>query len=108
MGLAGTFSGGKSRRQTIMRMVESESFTPEEVWKYLTGQNVFTNRERITKMIEKDGQAILGRLKGYLSKSSQQETKIKIKWNWVNNTYKNKPNDKKEKLYLLGIPKKTQ
>ncbi|NLD20736.1 MAG: hypothetical protein GX663_10965, partial [Clostridiales bacterium] len=122
MGLAGTFSGGKSRRQTIMRMVESESFTPEEVWKYLTGQNVFTNRERITKMIEKDGineaysWEVEQKKKGYLSEESYPtRDALKIKYGIsgsitdIENIAKINQMTKREKsIFIRGYSEKTQ
>ncbi len=122
MGLAGTFSGGKSRRQTIMRMVESESFTPEEVWKYLTGQNVFTNRERITRMIEKDGineaysWEVEQKKKGYLSEESYPtRDALKIKYGIsgsitdIENIAKINQMTKREKsIFIRGYSEKTQ
>jgi hypothetical protein len=122
MGLAGTFSGGKSRRQTIMRMVESESFTPEEVWKYLTGQNVFTNRERITRMIEKDGISdaysweLEQKKKGYLSEDSYPtRDALKLKYGISGsvtsgeNIKKINGMTKKERsIFIKGYSEKTQ
>jgi hypothetical protein len=122
MGLAGTFSGGKSRRQTIMRMIESESFTTEEVWKYLTGQNVFTNRERITKMIEKDGineaysWEVEQKKKGYLSEESYPtRDALKIKYGIsgsitdIENIAKINQMTKREKsIFIRGYSEKTQ
>lgn len=122
MGLAGTFSGGKSRRQTLMRMIEAESFTPEEVWKYLTGQNVFTNKERITMMIEKDGISdaysweLEQKKKGYLSEESYPtrdalKTKYGITGSITNNENIlriNRMTKEEQRIFIEGYSEKTQ
>lgn len=122
MGLAGTFSGGKSRRQTLMRMIEAESFTPEEVWKYLTGQNVFTNKERITRMIEKDGISdaysweLEQKKKGYLSEESYPtrdalKTKYGITGSITNNENIlriNRMTKEEQRIFIEGYSEKTQ
>lgn len=122
MGLAGTFSGGKSRRQTLMRMIEAESFTPEEVWKYLTGQNVFTNKERITRMIEKDGISdaysweLEQKKKGYLSEESYPtrdalKTKYEITGSITNdeNILRiNRMTKEEQRIFIEGYSEKTQ
>jgi len=55
MGLAGTFSGGKSKRQTLARMVRNETVTPNDFWRWITGQEVPTNKERVQRVIDTDG-----------------------------------------------------
>ena len=122
MGLSGTFSGGKSRRQTLMRMIEAESFTPEEVWKYLTGQNVFTNKERITKMIEEDGISdaysweLEQKKKGYLSEESYPtrdalKTKYGITGSITNNENIlriNRMTKEEQRIFIEGYSEKTR
>jgi len=122
MGLSGTFSGGKSRRQTLMRMIEAESFTPEEVWKYLTGQNVFTNKERITRMIEKDGISdaysweLEQKKKGYLSEESYPtrdalKTKYGITGSITNNENIlriNRMTKEEQRIFIEGYSEKTR